>query len=75
LNRLTSVIMLSQVPGPIAADRAVGYFVPAQQIAHFPLGLLFGLRRLCSRRSRRSYTAVSASTKSSPWCCALPSCS
>ena len=45
LNRLTSVIMLSQVPGPIAADRAVGYFVPAQQIAHFPLGLLFGLRR------------------------------
>ena len=45
LNRLTSVIMLSQVPGPIAPDRAVGYFVPAQQVAHFPLGLLFGLRR------------------------------
>ena len=44
-NRLASVMMLSLVGGPLAKERAVGYFGPAQQIANFPLGLLFGLRR------------------------------
>ncbi len=45
-NQLASVMMLSFVNGPIPRARAVGYFGPAQQIANFPLGLLFGLRRV-----------------------------
>jgi O-antigen/teichoic acid export membrane protein len=44
-NRLASMIMLSFVAGPVSAERAAGYFGPAQQIAYFPLGFLFGLRR------------------------------
>lgn len=44
-NRLANVMMLSLVDGPLPRERAVGYFGPAQQIANFPLGLLFGLRR------------------------------
>ncbi len=43
-NRLASVMMLSVVNGPLPPERAVGFFGPAQQIASFPLGLLFGLR-------------------------------
>lgn len=46
INNVVSIMMLSLVKGPMPPARAVGYFGPAQQIARFPLGFLFGLRRV-----------------------------
>lgn len=44
-NRLSSVILLSLVPGPVSRERMVGFFGPAQQLANFPTGLIFSVRR------------------------------
>jgi O-antigen/teichoic acid export membrane protein len=44
-NRLSSVIMLSLVPGPVPRDRLVGQFGPAQQMANMAAGLIFSVRR------------------------------
>lgn len=65
-NRLASVIMLSLVSGPIPRERAVGYFGPAQQIANFPLGFLFGCVAPSCRPLPTSSTEASASMRHSP---------